>query len=328
MRKFFKLFVVPNIIINVVIFLVGFRSDIPVEELKTKYAYPDSKFIEIEGMDMHYRKTGSGPTLLLLHGVASSLHTWEAWHKELSDDFTVISIDVPGFGLTGPIPSGEYSVESYMNIVDQFLEKQGIENCSIAGNSFGGYLAWNYALHKPEKTDRLVLLDPMGTSDSEPLKALGWVMRNLQSLGIYAYGIPLIKDMARYITPRFAVAQTVKGVYGDDGLLTAELVDRYHELFLRDGNRKAFGEIGIKLWKEKNVKQKHQNIIQPTLIMWGEEDIIFPVKEAYLFKENISQAEIKVYPGLGHVPMEESPVSTANDAREFLLKSSSPTEDD
>ena len=101
--------------------LTGISNGIPVQQLYPTYKTPESDILEVEGMPLHYRVTGSGPDLLLVHGVTSSLHTWNGWHQALSKDFRVISFCVPSFGLTGPHPKNDYSLAMYMRVIDTLL---------------------------------------------------------------------------------------------------------------------------------------------------------------------------------------------------------------
>ena len=162
-------------VIVVILLLVGagmFRADIPLDELKSVYARGPSRFIDIGELEIHYRDQGPQNTapLVLLHGAFSSLHTWEAWVEQLSRDRRVITLDLPGFGLTGPDPSGDYSVDRTVDLLHLFLREIGVlcelgvgeNSVHIGGNSLGGQVAWNYALAFPEHTASLVLVDSSG----------------------------------------------------------------------------------------------------------------------------------------------------------------------
>ena len=94
-----------------------YRPDVPVEELEARYADGASRFVELLGLRVHYRDEGSGPPLLLLHGTASSLHTWDGWVEELRDDFRILRIDLPAFGLTGPERDHDYSPERRTDVI-------------------------------------------------------------------------------------------------------------------------------------------------------------------------------------------------------------------
>src|SRR5215470_14554481 len=104
-----------------------------------------------------------GAPLVLLHGMGSSLHTWDAWSDALRSRFRVIRMDLPGFGLTGPNRQDDYRNETYLAFLDAFRSKLGLDGFALAGNSFGGQIAWSYAVAHPGQVRALVLVDPSGT---------------------------------------------------------------------------------------------------------------------------------------------------------------------
>ena len=146
------------LILSVGLFLWLRRADIPVDQLKGKYAPPPSQFVDIDGMNAHYRVEGQGPYLLLLHGTGASLHTWEPWVRVLSDSFTVVTVDLPAFGLTGPNAANDYSTGAYNRFINGLTDHLGMTHFHLGGNSLGGYISWNYALDYPQKVDRLILV--------------------------------------------------------------------------------------------------------------------------------------------------------------------------
>jgi len=308
--KYFIKFLLFFLAFFIAFIVFNYNSGTPVDELIEEYTYPESEFLRYDGMPVHYRKTGKGPILLLLHGVASSLHTWEGWHNELSNDFTVISLDVPGFGLTGPNPNNDYSVKMYMSMLDALLDELHIDSCFMAGNSFGGYLTWNYALHNVSRVKKIVLINAAGFNAN----------RKIENPGFKLAMNPLTKKISHRITPYFLVKRSVEDVYGDRTKVTEEIVDRYNDLLLRKGNREAFSEILNNLHSGKVMPDLIGSITQPTLIMWGSHDRIIDPEDASRFQEAIKDSKLIMYPDVGHVPMEEIPVQTANDIRNFLLE--------
>ncbi|MEL7338848.1 MAG: alpha/beta fold hydrolase, partial [Bacteroidota bacterium] len=121
------------------------HSDIPLQEMKVRYAPAPSEFMTIEGQRVHFRDQGSGAPVLLLHGMGASLHTWEPWVAALQDSFRLISVDLPAFGLSGPHPQHDYSLQAYLDFMHRFAERLALDSFSIVGNSLGGAIAWNYA---------------------------------------------------------------------------------------------------------------------------------------------------------------------------------------
>ncbi len=281
------------------------RCDIPVQTLKERYAKQSSRFLAMQGMNVHYADEGKGFPLVLVHGTAASLHTWDAWAEALTPHFRVIRMDLPAFGLTGPNESHDYSTRMYVDFMREFLDKTGVARCHMAGNSLGGAVAWNFAAYYPARVDRLVLIDAGGfpRTDDPPLP-----FRIART--------PVINLVARWLTPRFVIRKSLLEVYGDDSKVTDDLVDRYYDMALREGNRAAF--IARSARPDAPDTSLLKTIRAPVLIMWGAEDRWIPVENASRFKREIPGSRAIVYKGAGHVPMEEIPRETAADALNFL----------
>jgi pimeloyl-ACP methyl ester carboxylesterase len=287
--------------------VTGIRADIPVGELKERYTYPESRFMEVMGMDVHYRITGAGPeTVVLLHGTSSSLHTWEGWTELLNPHFRVVSLDLPAFGLTGPFPDGDYSPENYLLFLEKVFEKLGLDSFHLAGNSFGGYLAWRYAVYNPHHVNRLVLLNASGYPRGDQPTPLGFRLAMVE---------PFRPVFTRF-TPRWLVERTVHEVFFDTDRVTDALVDRYHALLLREGNR------GALMSRIQQVKHESADDVVrvgcPTLILWGDHDRVVTPEDAPRFHRDIPGSRLIVYDRMGHVPMEEDPQRTMADVLPFL----------
>lgn len=283
-----------------------YRAEIPLEELLPRYADDASQFPELAGQNLHVKDEGDGPCLLLIHGTAASLHTWDGWVEELRSEFRLLRLDLPGFGLSGPHPSGDHGADTRLAAIEAVLDHAGVDSCSLAGNSLGGFLAWRFVLRWPERVERLVLIDAAGY----PRQGDGG--GNVLSLA----RIPVLNTLLTRITPRHLVEKGLRQVYGDPSKFTPELADRYYDLLLREGNRQALVGGG-----SRGESQIHRlgEIHHPTLILWGALDSWIPVEDAHRFHDDLPNAQLRVYEGVGHVPMEEIPIQTARDAREFLL---------
>ena len=180
------------------------RSDVPRSELEARYAPPPSQFVELEGQRLHYRDEGEGPPLLLIHGTAASLHTWDGWVEALRTEYRLIRLDLPGFGLSGPNDRGNYSTEFRLQVIETWLDHLGIERCHVAGNSLGGFLAWRLALRAPQRVDRLILIDAAGY----PVEGDGG------GKVLDLARTPVLKDVLVRLTPRFLVRRGLRQVYG------------------------------------------------------------------------------------------------------------------
>lgn len=292
------------------IFAFYWRSDIPIEVLKEKYADSSSRFVEVQGMQVHFRDEAEVPDslpIVMLHGTGASLHTWDGWTKILKQKRRVIRLDLPAYGLTGANPSGDYSTQAYVSFLHAFLEKIGIEKCILMGNSLGGSIAWHFAVAYPHLIKKLVLID-----------ATGFPTKNAQApLAFRLAKIPIANELIKYITPRFIIEKTILNVYGDKSKVSNELIDRYFELSLREGNRQAFID-RMKVPFDTPDTLKIKELKMPTLILWGEEDKLIPVENAYKFKRLLPYNNLVIFKGIGHLPMEENPEFTAISLQAFL----------
>ncbi len=313
MKRFFKwaLGLLIALLIGIVIW--GYAPDRDPAELRAKYANAASQFIQLEpGLSVHVRDEGKkdGPAILLLHGSNSSLQTWEPWVKRLGGKYRLISLDLTGHGLTGPHPKRDYRVETTVSIVDGVMTKLGVSKFAVAGNSMGGWVSWNYALTHPGKVTALALLDASGAPDAAP-KALPIGFRMAQS--------PLLRPIVEYITPRSLVAKSLAQSVSVKAAVTPNAVDRYWELLLYPGNRRASGDQQKAFpFRAPATPTQMASLKMPTLIMWGAEDQLVPPSAAYWFAKAIPGAKEIIYPGVGHLPMEEVPDQSASDFDAFL----------
>ena len=287
--------------------------DQPVEQLKSRWARPPSRFLGVDGLQVHLRDEGphNDPVpIVLLHGTSASLHTWEGWAQALRDKRRVIRFDLPGFGLTGPNRENDYSTEAYVRFVRAVMDKLGVQRFVLAGNSLGGQIAWSAAAAMPDRVDRLILVD-----------ASGYPRESLATppsipLGFRIAATPGLRLLAQYTLPRGVVERSLRNVYGDPSKVTPELVDLYSAITLREGNRKALGR-RIEQGYTGNVALLKE-IKAPTLILWGGKDRLAPLEMGQRFARDIAGARLVVFEDLGHVPHEEDPARTVAEVRRFL----------
>lgn len=272
-----------------------------------KYTTKDSRFLIFDETLIHYRDEGNKDAfpLLLLHGAFSSLHTYNGWSKVLKEHFRIIRIDMPGFGLTGPNIRGSHDMLMYQRCVATVLDRLGIEKCHIAGSSLGGWVSWEFAADYPERIEKLVLLGAAGFLDD----------RNVP-LPFKMARTPFLSRVARYAIKRNILEKFVKQVYYNQEKVSEALIDRYYELFTREGNPEVFFKMANSKFEENTHKLK--KVEAPTLLMWGKHDKWIPVDNAYRFERRIRNSEILIYDNCGHLPMEEIPRQSANDVLQFL----------
>lgn len=310
-KKIFKILSV--LLLIPVVLVIGYcalnyHADIPVTELKAKYANSESKFIDIDGTQVHYRDEGNpqdAVPVVLLHGNASNLMAWDGWTAELKKEHRVIRLDIPGFGLTGPSAAGDHSTAGLVGFLDKFLSKLNVSKCYLAGNSMGGKLSWEYALAHPEKIEKLILVDASGYPSERGIPLPFKLART-----------PIVNKLLLWVTPRSLIEKSLKEVYFDDSKVTDELVTQYFEMALREGNRAAF--VARANAADTNNYQRIGEIKAPVLVLWGAEDAWTPADDAKKFEHDLPNDKVIVYKDLGHMPMLEDPVTTVKDAAEFL----------
>lgn len=277
-----------------------------IEELVEKYTNEHSLFIEVDGIDIHYRDEGEGDVILLIHGTFASLHAYDEWTEILKKKYRVVRLDLPGFGITGPHPDHKYDIERYSGFLNAFLEKLEISECVVAGNSLGGWLTWEFALKYPERIKKMVLID-----------AAGYINDRNFPLPFVIAQTPVLRNVFNYV-PKAVVRRFVRQVFIDQSKVTEEVVTRYFDLFHREGNKEAFVKIANSYF-EQNTHNLYQ-LKMPVMIMWGALDNWLSVDHSYKFQKDLSNSELVIYEGVGHVPMEEIPHKSALDLIAFIDK--------
>lgn len=310
MKKFFKI-----LAIILVVLLIGFfaiqKKSVPIEELKKKYANASSKFLTFDGMEVHYRVEGEGKPIVLIHGTGASLQTWDGWTDSLvKNNYKVIRIDMPAFGLTGPRADKDYSIKTYCIFLHDFLLKIGINSFDIAGNSLGGEIAWNYAGMFPTQVNHLILLDPAGFYSKE--KGNGAIVFKLAK-------IKWVASLMSKMDTKIIVKQTLKDVYFDDTKITGKQVQLYYDMSMRDGNRAAFSDRVQQIGRDGFCIKGYdiQNIQAKTLLIWGKQDKLLDISLAEHFTK-IPNSKLIVYDNCGHSPQEEIPAKSVTDAMIFM----------
>jgi len=284
--------------------------DRQVAELKPRWALAPSQFVAIDGMLVHLRDQGprdDPAPIVLLHGTSASLHTWEGWVTVLQDKRRVISLDLPGFGLTGPFPDGDYRMSHYSAFLANVLEQLQVPRAVVAGNSFGGQLAWQFALDHPQRVERLVLVDAAGYPRNATSMPIGFRLAQ----------IPALAPVMANVLPRPMIEASIRNVYGDPDQVSDELIDRYYELTLRAGNRDALRQRFIQVEAGQSYTRISE-LKMPTLILWGGRDELIPPVNAERFKRDIKGSRLVLFDELGHVPQEEDPARTVAVLMGFL----------
>ena len=286
------------------------RSDLPVSTLAQRWAPAPSAFIEVGGLNVHYRDEGprdDPAPIVLLHGTSSSLHTWDGWAETLRAKRRVVRFDLPGFGLTGPNATGDYSDAAYVGFVLQMLDALKLARVVLGGNSLGGAIAWQTAVAAPERVVQLILVDAGGYAFEATSVPIGFRIARM----------PWLRGLMRHVLPRSVVESSVRNVYGDPNRVTPDLVDRYVAMTLRTGNRDALAQRMAQMSWGQNLGGL-RTLTQRTLILWGGRDRLIPPAHAQQFARDIPGSTLVVFNELGHVPHEEDPQRTVLAVQRFL----------
>jgi pimeloyl-ACP methyl ester carboxylesterase len=289
--------------------------DLPRHELESRYAAAPDDFLDVDGTRLHVRDRGprDAPALLMLHGFASSLHTWQPWADELAAQMRVISLDLPGTGLSAADPDSDYSDERSLEILLALLDQLRIERISLLGNSLGGRIAWRFATAHPARVDRLVLIAPDGFASPG-----------------FEYGktpdVPSWLGLMRYVMPKSLLRMNLQAAYADPRQLTDATLQRYHDLLRAPGNRVAMLERMAQVTLERP-EPLLARIEAPTLLVWGELDAMIPFSNAQDYLSALPDVRQISFADLGHVPHEEAPMRALAPVRSFLVSDASAAAD-
>ncbi len=285
-----------------------YAPDLPRAALEGRYAGPPSQFVQVAGLRLHMRDTGprDAPVVVLLHGFGATLHSWDAWAAGLEDGWRVLRYDQPGFGLTGPDPTGDYSDARGVAVLAALLDQLGVQRAVVVGHSMGGKLAWLFTAAHPERVTRLVLAAPDGFASPG-----------------FEYGrapeVPWLARLLPYTLPRFLVRRSLAPAFGDPSLITEAALTSYRELLLAPGVRRAILArlAQVRLQRPEKLLAR---ITAPVLLLWGGRDAMIPPANAADYRANLRESELVTFPTLGHVLHEEAPAETLVPVRAFLQR--------
>lgn len=291
--------------------LWAYAPILPAEMLISRYANERSQFIDVGGARAHIRDYGrdrdNADTIpvVLIHGSLGSLHMWEGWARELGPRVRLITVDLPGHGLTGAWPRDEYTIEAYTDFMEVLIDTLHLERVALIGHSMGGAVAWSFAATRPDRVGHLVLVD-----------SAGYPRQGEAPLPIRLARLPVIGDIGIYFKPERLVRRSLLEVYADPEMVTPDRIRRYSELQRFPGNREATLQRARAQEPLDPTPLKRLDV--PTLIIWGAKDRWVPVADAFRFQNDIKGAKLEIFQDLGHNPMEEDPKATAAAVAAFL----------
>ncbi|MGB8644307.1 MAG: alpha/beta hydrolase [Anaerolineae bacterium] len=287
------------VIVPLLIPIPPLEGTVPPEQL----ADPDSRFIEVNGIKVHYKQKGAGrPAIILLHGFGASLYSWHAVMEPLSEYGTVIAYDRPAFGLTQrPLPgewTGEspYSTEAQVKLLTGLMDRLGIDRAILIGNSAGGTVATLTALEHPERVQALVLVDPALRGSGAP----AWIQGLMSTPQVDRIGVLIARQLAT------SGDDIIRTAWHDPSKITAETLAGYHTPLRAENWDRALWEF-TKASQPLNLPARLKDIQTRTLIITGDDDRIVPTAQAIQFAPLFPNGQLVVIKDTGHLAHEERP---------------------
>ncbi len=258
-----------------------------------------SHFISIDGARVHYQEFGdpSNAPIILIHGYTASVYVWKSAAPILAEaGLHVIAIDLIGFGYSEKPSWFDYSIQSQTRMVARFMDRLGIGRATICGSSYGGAVALNLALDYTERVEKLVLVNAVCNDDPKNHP----VLRLASVRGIGEIITPFLAD-SRYFMRRRMQGTLAKA---NHHLITPERIAAIRRpLNAADGHRSLLAT--SRAWDANRLEQDANLIDQPTLIIWGDQDFVIPIKNGYKLHQEMLNSRLVVLKDCGHVPPEE-----------------------
>ena len=267
---------------------------------------PDATYMEVEGARVRYVDSGGdGPTVLLLHGFASSLGVWAGVQPALARDHRVVSLDLKGFGWTDR-PRGDYSPQAQADMVFALLDELGVQDFAVVAHSWGSSVALAITLAQPERVRRVALYDAWVYEEQLPTFFL-WARAS--SLG----------ELLFWLFYKEQPALKMSNAFWDKKYVTQEFVDEVVENLDRPGTQAA-ALAAVRGQTFELFEQRYPEIQQPVLLLWGREDAVTPLWVGERLTRELPHADLVVYPRCGHFPMIEAASASTAELAEFLAK--------
>jgi len=271
------------------------------------------RFLDIGSQRIFYHRAGQGKPLLLLHGYALSHWSWRRIVPALAAEHDVIAIDLPGFGESDRPRTVDFGYDAlaYMQIAVGVLDELGIDRAAFVGHSMGGAVSLVTAARYPDRVDRLVLVDPLVYPFRLPPEGYPLL---LPYAGPALFQALSSRTMMRRFMTRL--------IYHDPSLVTDEWVDYVWERMNRPNGFLAAHAALRFIMQPASVAASVRAVRAPVLVVWGEEDRLFPASHARRLATDLPGAKVCLVPRCGHSPAEESPQAMLDAALPFLAERS------
>lgn len=269
------------------------------------------KTMLIDGYSIFYVTKGKGEPLILIHGFGAGIWVWEKQMDFLSQFYQVYALDLLGHGYSDR-PKIKYRPQTYIFFFRRFMDELGIDQATLIGNSMGGGIAWATALFFPEKVKRLILID------SVPPDVLDQVKNDSFKTLAAVRDLPFLPYLLIAGRNRNSIRQVLRECILDPKFLTPEVVDRQWEIIRMKGTTWVLYSTLRHAEEAKPMKDSLSLIEHPTLLIWGEEDQIFPPSVGEELSRSIPNSTLKIIHGSGHIPMWEKPEEVNSILLQFL----------
>jgi pimeloyl-ACP methyl ester carboxylesterase len=288
------------------------KTEVRWEQVADRIHHPDhSKFAEVDGTTIHYQEFGekTSPVLILLHGYSASTYTWHKVAPQLAEKgFRVIAVDLVGFGYSDKPAWFDYTITSQARVISRFMDRLGIGRATIAGSSYGGTIAATITLDYPERIEKLILIG--SPCNDEPMKHPVAKLAKIPGVGEVSTAFIVDSKVAWRLRTFNTFAPE------NEHLITQERLDALSRpLNAADGHNSMLQT--LRHWKADRVEHDANLINQPTLIVWGEQDVVIPIKNAYKLNRLILNSRLIVFPRCGHLPQEEASESLSGVIDDF-----------
>ena len=301
---------VGGVLVALMIGLVGCSSPAPsltAAELAQKY--PEAKYVQIDGVALHYKQEGLGRPLIFLHGLPTSSHVWRNITPALTYGNTIYSLDLMGFGQSEKPQNVSYSIETYVTQLTKFLENFHLENPILVGHDLGGVIATLYTIRNPGKVRKLVMMNAPLYPESSP----------------FHISLLRTKLVGEFFTGDWFLKRILQNSVGTPGVMNDTLIESYVKPYIDDpGARtallKCVREFDLRPTLEKEITPGLGKIQTPTLILWGADDPYVPLAYSKKLKDDVPQAELQVILRTAHLEMEERPEDVRAQLKEFIDK--------
>ncbi len=267
----------------------------------------------VKGHTLFYAVKGEGEPLVLIHGYGAGMWVWENQVDALSCFYRVYVLDLIGHGYSDR-PKISYTPEAYIDSFRGFMDAVGIERATLIGNSMGGGIAWGTALFFPERVNRLILIDCV------PPEVLDQVRNDSFRTLVAIKDIPLLPYLVMASRSRNSIKWILQECVSDIKRITPEVLDRQYQLSRIKGSTWVLYSTFKNGTAAKKLKECLSRVSHPTLLIWGERDLIFPPSVGEGLQQVFRRSRFRLIRGSGHIPMWETPEEVNQAILEFLKK--------